>query len=621
MGHIINFQRLQRFIVAAWLGALWGSGLYSQPSGGPYGPVAQRYELPDVAGNVYFVAPDGDSGVKGADPDAPTTLETAIARVVTGDAIILRGGTYRTGHLLLNQGITMQAYLDEKPVLKGTRVATDWEQVPGGLWRTSWETLFPETPAGWWRSEQNIAFTPLHRFNNDMVFLDGEFLQSAGSPAEVTPGTFYIDYDNKHVYIGTDPTGKLMEITAFNSALVRTTEECHGKNPDKKGPTIRGITFTQYAYRALDIEGTFPEGLTDEAEFGKEVVGTLLENCEISFCSRVAAYLKGDQMIIRHCKVSDTSTEGLYIQSSSDVLLEKNIFARNNIEKITGYYPAAVKIFNQTHRVTCRDNLVTDHPYSNGIWYDVGNVDGRFINNWVRNVGFNEGKVTYRSVWPSQNGFFFEISKGAVVAGNLFENCDHGILVLNSSNVELYNNTLVNSMLCVARDERSAQGDHFGWHPSTGPDVDERHGHELVNNLMVSESGFQRPLLMVWQPPSLCEQLQNPPFREMDHNAYARLKGLNQEPLILWSPAQAVDCQEQLAGPDQVHQLHPSYAAGSILVQDAVSTLFPQSQHGNYQLSGDFPAGSAAQQVPGHVRELLGIPLDTDPYVGAYPME
>ena len=95
----------------------------------------------------------------------------------------------------------------------------------------------------------------------------------------------------------------------------------------------------------------------------------------------------GDFLTIRHCRVSDTSTEGIYIMSSNDVLLEKNIFTRNNIEKITGYYPAAVKIFNQCYRVTCQDNLVIDLPYSNGIWYDVGNVDGRFLNNWIEGVG------------------------------------------------------------------------------------------------------------------------------------------------------------------------------------------------------------------------------------------
>jgi parallel beta-helix repeat protein len=591
----------------------------AQPSGGPYGPVPRTYELPEVKGRIFFVAPDGIGDSEGEVPEQPTTLEMALERVVTGDAIVMRGGTYRTGNLMLNQGITIQPYMGEQPVVKGTRVAADWEELPGGLWRTEWQTLFPESPAGWWRREQNIQFTPLHRFNDDMVFVDGRFLQSAGGTDEVNTNTFFIDYDNKQVYIGVDPSHKLVEITAFNSALVRTTGECHGKAPDKIGPRIRGITFTQFAYRALEIEGTFPEGLKDESEYGKEVVGTVLEHCEISFCSRVAAYLRGDNMVIRHCKVSDTSTEGLYIQSSNDVLLERNIFARNNIERITGYYPAGVKIFNQTHRVTCRDNLITDHPYSNGIWYDVGNVDGRFINNWVRNVGMNEGKVTYRSVWPSQNGFFFEISKGAVVAGNLFENCDHGILVLNSSNVEIYQNTLVNSMLCIARDERSAEGDHFGWHPSTGPGVDERFGHILLNNLLVAEAGFSRPMLMVWQPGSLCERLQEPPFSEMDHNVYVNLLKQPQEPLILWSPSKNENCQDQLTGPEEVHKLHPSYETSSLFLKDYEGVLFPRSNQGNYQPAGDFQGWSAAAELPEQIGKLMGISGGTPPFAGAYP--
>ena len=123
-----------------------------------------------------------------------------------------------------------------------------------------------------------------------------------------------------------------------------------------------------------------------------------------------------------------------------------------------------MKIFNQTYRVVCRDNLVIDQPESNGIWYDVGNHDGVFINNWV------EGCV---------DGFFFEISKGAICAGNVFVNCDKGIRVLNSTNVAVYHNTLFNTVASFERTERSAVSDNFGWHPSTGPGVDQREGPSL----------------------------------------------------------------------------------------------------------------------------------------------
>src|SRR3990172_12743506 len=61
--------------------------VFAQPSGGPYGPIPQRYELPADAGHIYYVAPDGKPGASGKILTEPTSIEAAIERVVTGDAI------------------------------------------------------------------------------------------------------------------------------------------------------------------------------------------------------------------------------------------------------------------------------------------------------------------------------------------------------------------------------------------------------------------------------------------------------------------------------------------------------------------------------------------------------
>jgi parallel beta-helix repeat protein len=594
----------------------------AQPSGGPYGPTVGPYgptvliyDLPQgPGGRVYYAAPDGNPEESGGTLEKPTTIESAIKRAVTGDAIILRGGTYRTGNLQFNQWITIESYMDEQPVLKGTYIAKDWQSAGQRLWKTSWSRLFPEKPADWWRDR---GHTPLHRFNNDMVFVDGKFLQSAGEPNEVDENSFYIDYDAKEVYIGIDPNGKTIEITAFDSALTRVTGKCHGRDSSDRGPTIRGIKFTQYAYRAIEIQGKDPEGLSDESKYGKDVVGTTIENCSITFCSRVAAYLRGDKMTIRNCLVSDTSTEGLFILSSNDVLLEKNIFRRNNIENIEGYFPAAVKIFNQCHRVTCRDNKVTDQPNSNGIWYDVGNVDGVFIDNWIEDVGKTSDSFNYRQFWPSQNGFFFEISKGAICAGNVFVNCDHGIYVINSSNVEMYQNTLINSTVCIMRTPRSATRDYFGWHASTGPDVDQRQGHVFVNNLLTGLENFNRPLLALSQTDSLCEQLNQPQVKQMDYNVYVR-RSKAEEPLILWSPADDNDCQAEFATPEELHKLHPQFAANSKYFVEYSGPLFKNAGTGDYRLLEAFEGSKAATQLPSEISKLLGLKTD-ERFTGAYP--
>jgi hypothetical protein len=591
----------------------------AQPTGGPYGPVTQAYNLPDVKGRIFYVAPEGKAENPGNIPEEPTTIEEAVRQVKTGDAIIMRGGIYRTGELMFNQGITIQAYADEKPVLKGTYVADKWQNLRNGLWKTSWTRLFPNKPDDWWIRDRAGRMTPLHRFNNDMVFVDGRFLQSAGWINEVDENSFYIDYETKQVYIGVDPEDRLVEITAFDGCINRTTAECHGKISDKKGPVIRGITFTQYARRAIFVDGTYPIGLSGEADHGKDVTGTTIEHCDISYCSRVATRLRGDSLVMRHCKISNTSTEGVYIEGSSDVLLEKNIFTKNNIELITGYYPAAVKIFNQSYRVTCNDNLIIDHPFSNGIWYDVGNVDGVFINNWVENVGHINYEISKDRLWPSDNGFFFEISKGVICAGNVFVNCDHGLMILNSSDARIYQNTFVNSIVSIGRTDRSENGDHFGWHPSTGPDVDERDGHIFVNNLLTADDNFNRPLMVVWQPPNLCERLNKSQLKQMDFNVYMRKNEVKETPLIIWSPAVNERCQLFLTSPEELQKLYPESEVNSRYFAGYKGSLFRSYELGNYQIMKAFPGSGIAAVIPDEIQQLLRCDKTDLPFTGAYP--
>lgn len=587
---------LWRLVVAgAFAGFVAGmlastASLHAQPSGGPYGPVQQHYTVP-AAPHVFYVAPDGTADATGATVQQPTTLENAIERAVGGDAIVLRGGTYRTGGLKVNQGILLQPYADERPILKGTEVATQWTAQPNGLWRTSWKALFPAQPADWWRRDRNARQTPLHLFNNDMVFVDGELLHSVGGEHEMNEKSFFIDYERGQVYIGVNPENRLVEITAHDSALTRTIADLHGRKNDHKGITLRGLTFTQYAYRALEIEGTEPTQKADPSTFGKEVVGSILEDLTISYCSRVAGYFRGDGLVIRRCLIADNGTEGIYVIDSADVLLEKNIITRTNIEKITGYYASAVKIFNQSYRVVCRDNLVIDNPNASGIWYDVGNVDGVFVNNWIERTN---------------DGFFFEISKGAICAGNVFVNCNKGIRILNSSKVQVYQNTFFNSVASFERSERSAVGDHFGWHPSTGPDVEERHDHVFVNNVLAADETFKGPLLQFQQTAAVKDRLKDPQVSQLDGNVYVRRAGPVAEPLVAWSPVQNDKGSIDVTSLDELRALPAKFESKGNAYPDYRGPLFRSIELGHFELLANFPSAQSPVATPASVRELLG---------------
>ncbi len=550
-----------------------GNKLSGYPSDGPHGPVQQRYEVPDDAKTVYYVAPDGKAGARGKRIDRPTTLESAIKRVRTGDAIILRGGAYRTGDLKFNQGILIQPYLDEEPVLKGTEVAVDWRPAGKGLWKTSWDKLFPAQPESWWRREKHEASTPLYWFNNDMVFVDGDLLRPVGEVEDVRKDSYYIDYAVGEVYIGTNPKGRLVEITAQDNALTRVITRIHGKESDKKGPVIRGIHFSQYAFRAIEISGNDPEQPADPTTFGKDVVGTVLENVSMTYCSRVGGYLRGDNLVVRNCLVSDTETEGLFIFASSDVLLERNIFKRNNVQNMQGYFPAAVKIFNQTYRTVCRDNRVLECPNSNGIWYDVGNVDGVFVDNLIEDC---------------TDGIFLEISTNLTVRGNVFINCEKGIRSLNGAGLNASHNTLINSMAAFERNTRSAVGDHFGWHPATGPDVDERDGHVFVNNLLVADESYVRELVYVNQSEELCSEIPDPPFEAMDSNVYIRARDVGESLFIHWCPVDKTTCKAEAESLPEFQSLKSGFEKKSREWAGFKGEVFMDAANYDFRLNPDF---------------------------------
>ena len=587
--------------------------LNAQPSGGPYGPISKTYELPD-AKTIYYVAPDGKEEVSGIELNQPTTLKSAISRVVTGDAIILRGGIYRTGELVFNQGITLQPYRNEQPVLKGTIIATEGVALRGNVWRIPWDRFFPSEPLAWWRRDREGVRTPLHRFNNDMVFVDGQSLLSVGWEGEVDAHSYYIDYENKQVYIGVDPDKHLVEITAYGSALVRTAAEVHGKVNDRKGPVIRGITFTQYAWRGIEIEGkrSFgpteeptdePLGPSDPSTYGKEVIGTTLENVTISHCSRVAGFFRGDSLTIRQSLFSHTSTEGVYVIGSSNVLLEGNIFRSNNVEKLTGYYPSAVKIFNQSHRVTCRNNLVMDNPNSNGIWYDVGNKDGIFVNNWVQDC---------------INGFFFEISKGAICVGNVFVDCENGIFVLNSSDVRAWHNTLVNCSATFERTNRRAGG-HFGWHAATGPDVDEREGHLFAGNLLVADSHFGRPLLQVRQSGDLCGELTESQMNTLNGNVYVREDSKGR--MFVWSPVEGENCTTEFQDLDNFQQFGAGFETDGKVIYKEMRSVFISPELKDFRLLEPHQDFAINIALDDEIKPLITRGKDDIQLAGAYPGE
>jgi hypothetical protein len=171
----------------------------------------------------------------------------------------------------------------------------------------------------------------------------------------------------------------------------------------------------------------------------------------------------------------------------------------------------------------------------------------------------------------------------------------------------------------IERTGRSAVGDHFGWHPSTGPDVDERYGHIFVNNLLTSDVKIDRSLFSVTQPRFLCERLDKPQMKQLDYNVYIRRKvDPGSDPLITWSPVANPDCRIQFDSPAGLNELHAEFSAHSRSYDNYTGSLFKSPELGNYQLMQAFPGSANATQLPGNVMELLKRTKKDGLFPGAY---
>jgi hypothetical protein len=250
------------------------------------------------------------------------------------------------------------------------------------------------------------------------------------------------------------------------------------------------------------------------------------------------------------------------------------------------------------------------------VWFDVGNVDGVFIQNLVTNVG--KSKEAKYPVWRNMSGFFYEISKGAICAGNVFENCDNGSFVLNSSNVILYNNTYINSKAAFVRNERSAANDHFGWHPATGPDVDKRTGHVFMNNLLVqNDTSYRMSLFEVWQPDTLCKTLNTFQLEKLDYNVYVRTIHLTSLPLISWNALHNDSCNINLNSPAELNKLYPQFSTNSKFFDDYKLPLFIDNGNDKFRLSKDFPGRDLGVVPPVNISKLLNC-KEGETGIGAY---
>jgi hypothetical protein len=172
-----------------------------------------NYTIPSGAIFVALYGNDSNAGTQAAPLRNP---KTALDRVKANGTIVFRAGSYYNVELgSIRKNVTMQPFPHERVWIKGSIIVTGWVAT-GTIWKkTNWTTKFCQNC---FRREAVDAIFP-NAGRPDQVFVGGNSLSQVTSKAAVTPGRFFVDYTKNVLYIGSNPTGQLVEASVKWRAL------------------------------------------------------------------------------------------------------------------------------------------------------------------------------------------------------------------------------------------------------------------------------------------------------------------------------------------------------------------------------------------------------------------
>ena len=334
------------------------------------------------------------------------SISAAAKLVKPGDIVLVQPGVYRESVSLTVSGtrkqpITFQSAVPYAAVIDGADIITDFQPVSPGVY--AFAALDLNKPG---------QFAP-----GEQVYVNGEPLEPAADASHLTPGTFFLDADQKRVLLA-----------PLEDQQIGRIEVAYARRDGQFAPGapvddihIRGFTI---------IHNASPFG----NRFGILISGRrwLVEDNHIFWSSYAGLRMeKSKDCIVRRNLVDWSGATGLGGFANVDLTFENNTLKHGNWRRQdTGFDGGAGKwVF--TYDSLFKDNeCAFDNGW--GLWFDLACGDNIY-----------QGNVSHDS---AQNaGLFSEISWNTQFLDNIVYNNDQGIMVGESSGCRLQHNICYNN--------------------------------------------------------------------------------------------------------------------------------------------------------------------------------
>jgi parallel beta-helix repeat protein len=382
---------------------------------------------------TYYVDPS-----KGIDSNPGTidlpfkTISAGVSMAFEGDTVSIFSGTYRETINLVRGGsspaasIVINSMPDAEVLVKGSDLVSDWVLHAGSIWkRTNWG------------------------INSQQVFVDGATLKQIGVTcpynsitretsvilppvgtgiSSMIPGSFFYDQGAKTLYVllpdGSNPNNHLMEASTRNWIISTDLSfiELNGMkfshSNSSSGPNVMGM---------VNVRGNF----------------WTITNCSFTYADFTGLSISGTGHRILNNVANFNGDLGISINGSDtahgwdiypnrppqNILLDGNETNYNNYRKFdTSWQAGGIKA-----AVSCNGVTISRHRAESnigaGIWFDSYSLNTR---------------IEQCIVNKNLAGIVYEISDNAIIANNLVtQNTYHGIFVVASNGVSVFNNTLI----------------------------------------------------------------------------------------------------------------------------------------------------------------------------------
>ena len=254
------------------------------------------------------------------------------------------------------------------------------------------------------------------------LFINNVPLQRTGSLAHVQTGKWFLDYQYGVAYFANDPTGKTVEISVTPRAFYGSA----------KNVTISLLTIEKYASQAGD------GAVHGKSDSGPVSYGWMVKKNIIRSNHGMGVRI-GDSMQVLYNVLSKNGQMGIG-GAGKNARIEGNEIGYNNFAGYSYNWEAGGTKFSYTTNLIVRKNYSHDNN-GPGLWTDIENSQSLYEYNWTK-----RNKVA---------GILHEISFSAVIRYNTAEEDGFhpgqtsiwygaGILVRESSNVQVYGNTVKN---------------------------------------------------------------------------------------------------------------------------------------------------------------------------------